>query len=106
VPKKLKSTKRRALYKSPPPAPANDLVSEELHATPIITAPFELFTPMSVSLRHCILTIATSKPKFVRSFKYCAMPNCYCTSAAASGGCREAQLFLTDFGANWNLPSL
>jgi site-specific DNA-methyltransferase (adenine-specific) len=41
VPKKSKPTKRpKPLYKSKPPAPVS--IPDDLHATPIITAPFEL----------------------------------------------------------------
>jgi hypothetical protein len=50
VPKRSKPIKRRALYKSPPPAPANGLVPDDLHATPIITAPFQLREDGSIQL--------------------------------------------------------
>jgi site-specific DNA-methyltransferase (adenine-specific) len=59
VPKKSKPSKRRALYKSPPPAPA--LVPDGLHATPIITAPFELREDGSIHVNGHARTVAEIK---------------------------------------------
>ena len=55
MPNKSKPTKRRPLYKSPPPKGgrlqgplAKDPIPDELHATPILTAPFELHDDGSI----------------------------------------------------------
>jgi len=61
VPKKSKPSKRRALYKSPPPRPVNDLVSDDIQVTPIITAPFELREDGSIHVNGHARTIAEIK---------------------------------------------
>jgi hypothetical protein len=71
VPKKSKSTNRpKPFYKSPPPAPANGLVSDDLHATPIVPAHFELREDGSIShlpFTEVAQVIKTPPPKLAYS---------------------------------------
>ena len=69
MPKKPQSAKRpKPLYKSKPPAPVS--ISDDLHATPIITAPFELREDGSVQVNGHAPTveqIKTPPPKLAYS---------------------------------------
>ncbi len=50
--------------------------------------------PMSslVNWKNSIRIIETSATKSASNFRYCAMPDCYCTLSVANGDCREQHL--------------